>query len=385
MSNRSDDVQIARTETLPSLPIIDWQSIGHQAPSVVDLKNPSRYDPLPKSDVVVITWTVKEWSALDHVFVNSGTTRSASYTDFHEEWSYKENASPRYKGSYLWGSYRMVKIKNANGKKLDVLLWKASAHLSHSPYGKGLEEMVRLILEESQPKQLYSIGTSGGASVKECLGDAVITNCGVAKIQQTTANEKDEEKKKANEYLNGMAVKCDTWFPSNDLFKQVEANLLYKLDQVVTWDELKAVLHQTIYDPKTGNASWAGTCKIEDLVNDAIDPSNLGNPKAIDKKNVPVLTTDYYYIATPEDGDKYAALEMDDTVVGLVAKEKNTNFVFVRNISDPVVPFIKKNGEAFEDGLRNAFSGQMYSHFGFYSSMNGALLTWAAIAGDTTL
>ena len=76
---------------------------------------------------------------------------------------------------------------------------------------------------------------------------------------------------------------------------------------------------------------------------------------------------------------------MDDTVVGLVAKEKSTDFVFVRNISDPVVPFIKENGEVFEDGLRNAFSGQMYSHFGFYSSMNGALLTWAAIAGDTAL
>jgi nucleoside phosphorylase len=385
MSNRSNDVHISRAETLPPLPKIDWKSIGQEAPTVVDLGKPSSYDPLPKADVVVITWTVAEWSALDHVFVNSGTTRSTSYTDFHEEWSYKENADPQYKGSYLWGSYRMVKITNANGKELDVLLWKASAHLSHPPYGKGLEEMVRLILEESQPSQLYSIGTSGGASVNECLGDAVITNCGEVKIQQTASSEEDKEKKKANEYLNGVTVKCDTWFPSNDLFEKVESNLLYKLDQVVTLDELKAVLHQTIYDPKTGNPSWEGTCTIEDLINDAIDPSNLGNPKGINKKDVPILTTDYYYIATPDDGDKYAALEMDDTVVGLAAKEKNTDFAFVRNISDPVVPFTKKNGEAFADGLRNAFSGQIYSHFGFYSSMNGALLTWAAIAGDTKL
>ena len=98
-----------------------------------------------------------------------------------------------------------------------------------------------------------------------------------------------------------------------------------------------------------------------------------------------MLTTDYYYIATPGDADKYAALEMDDTVVGMVAKRMNTDFAVVRNISDPVVPFTKKNGEPFADGLRDAFSGQIYQHFGFYSSMNGAILTWAAIAADTNL
>ena len=60
--------------------------------------------------------------------------------------------------------------------------------------------------------------------------------------------------------------------------------------------------------------------QLKILSNEAIDPKNLGSPKGLDKKDVPMLTTDYYYIATPEDGDKYAALEMDDTVVGIVAK-----------------------------------------------------------------
>ncbi len=385
MSNRSKDVHVSHAETLPPLPKIDWSLINQKAPTVVDLGNPSKETPLPKADVVVITWTVAEWSALDHVFVNSDTTRTTSSKAFHKEWSYRANEDSSFEGYYLWGYYRMVKITNQNGKELDVLLWKASAHLAHPPYGKGLEKMVEVILEESKPSQLYTIGTAGGASVNECLGDAVFTNCGVVKIEQDPDSEKSKEKYEANEYLEGATVSCDTWFPSMDLFKQVEENLLFKLDQVVTMEELNEVLYETIHNPEKGNPAWEGTCTIEDFINEAIDPKNLGSPKGLDKKDVPMLTTDYYYIATPEDGDKYAALEMDDTVVGIVAKRMGVDCVMVRNISDPVVPFVKKDGKPFADGLRNAFSGGIYEHFGFYSSMNGAILTWATIAADNNL
>ncbi len=374
MSNRHLDATPVRKEVLPPLPAIDWSLINNNAPTPVDLGNPSKDTPLPKADIVVITWTVAEWSALDHVFVNSNETRENGSKAFHKEWSYRANEDESYDGYYLWGYYRMVKITNANGKELDVLLWKASSHLAHTPFGKGLEKMVEVILSESKPTQLYTIGTAGGASVNECLGDAVFTNCGVLKTI-----------KPENAYLDKKEVTCDTWFPSLDLLPIVQDRLLFKLDQVVTDAELKDILYETIHDPSKGNPAWAGTCTIADLTNEAINPKNLGKPKGLDKKGVQMLTTDYYYIATPEDGDKYAALEMDDTVVGMVAKKMNTDFVFVRNISDPVVPFTKKDGSPFPDGLRNSFSGKIYEHFGMYSSMNGALLTWATIAADSTI
>jgi hypothetical protein len=385
MSNRSTNIHVSNAETLPPLPPIDWSLIEQKAPTVVDLGNPLKDTTLPKADVVVITWTVAEWSALDHVFVNSDKSRTTSSKAFHEEWSYRANEDSSYEGYYLWGYYRMVKITNQNGKELDVLLWKASAHLAHPPYGKGLERMMEVILEESKPSQLYTIGTAGGASVNECLGDAVFTNCGKIKIQQKLDSEKAKEKHTANNYLEGATVSCDTWFPSLDLFEAVESKLLFKLDQVVTMDELKAVLYDTIHNPDKGNPDWEGTCTIEDFINEAIDPANLGKPKGLDKKDIPMLTTDYYYIATPEDGNKYAALEMDDTVVGIVAKRMGVDCVMVRNISDPVVPFVKKDGKPFAEGLRDGFSGSIYEHFGFYSSMNGAILTWATIAADNNL
>ncbi|NNF34279.1 MAG: hypothetical protein HKN68_09225 [Saprospiraceae bacterium] len=374
MSNRHLDAALTRRDILPPLPSIDWSLIGKSAPGIVDLGNPSKDTPLPKSDVVVITWTVAEWSALDHVFVNSDKDRNRNTTSFHKEWSERANEDTSIEGYNLWGYYRMVKITNANGKELKVLLWKASAHLAHPPYGKGLEKMVEVILSESQPKQIYTIGTAGGASVKECLGDTVFTNCGVIHIQ-----------KSENDFLSNKKVSCDTWFPSLDLFPAVEKNLLFKLDQVVNDTELKDILYETIHDPEKGNPAWEGTCTIADLTNEAINPANLGNPRGLDKKGVDMLTTDFYYIATPEDGNKYAALEMDDTVIGIVAKSMDTDFVFVRNISDPVVPFKKKDGSPFPDGLRDSFSGKIYEHFGFYSSMNGALLTWATIAAETSI
>ena len=375
MANRYLDAGPVSPKPLPPLPIINWSLIGEQAPTVVDLGAPSKEHPLPKADVVVITWTVAEWSALDHVFVNSNQERTLDSNEFHKDWHYRANESTDIEeGHYLWGFYRMVKITNANGVELDVLLLKSSSHLAHTPYGKGLEKMVEVIIEESKPQQLYTIGTAGGASVKECLGDVVFTNCGIVKIE-----------KEENTYLDGQSVSCDTWFPALDFFPKVEEHLLFKLSTIVNEQELEDILQETIYDPEKGNPAWAGTCTIADLTNEAIDPTNLEHPKGLNKKDVKMLTTDFYYIAKPDDGEKYAALEMDDTVVGLVAKRMDTDFVFVRNISDPVVPFTKKDGSAFPEGLRDSFSGKIYEHFGLYSSMNGALLTWATIAGDTCI
>lgn len=60
-----------------------------------------------------------------------------------------------------------------------------------------------------------------------------------------------------------------------------------------------------------------------------------------------------------------------------------TAFVFVRNISDPIVPDKTKDGKPLDKNLRENWSGQVYTDFGLYTNMNGALLTWATIAGDS--
>ena len=60
---------------LDGLPPIDWASAGvtdWQKPKPVELdiseKDWKASMPLPRADVVVITWTTAEWAALDHGF-----------------------------------------------------------------------------------------------------------------------------------------------------------------------------------------------------------------------------------------------------------------------------------------------------------------------------
>ena len=376
MTNRFEDAKptpCKSPETLPPLPIIDWSSIGHTAPTIIELGDPSKHDPLPSADIVIITWTAAEWSALDHVFLNSDKERHLTSTTFHKEWHLR-SYSKFIKGAYyLWGYYRMVKIKNSNGDELSVLLFKSSAHLAHPPFCEGLMSMVKVIISEVKPNKLYTIGTAGGSSLSEKLGDTVITNAGHISIKKS---------QNAECKLNGRNVACQNWFPAFDLIPTVEEKLLFKLSEVVTEDELNYMLCKAIHDPQKGDPKWEGTITVADLQNAAIDPANLSSPKALNKKGVPLLTTDYYFIANGDDADQYSALEMDDSVIGLVAGEMDTDYVFVRNISDPIVPDKKKDGSPINIKLREGWSGQIYESFGIYSSMNGALLTWATIAGD---
>ncbi len=74
---------------------LDWASVGHAAPMPIDQPVRKPTDPLPKADVVVITWTNAEWSALDHVFADSGASRGAGLGPWTQAWlTYSRNTSP---------------------------------------------------------------------------------------------------------------------------------------------------------------------------------------------------------------------------------------------------------------------------------------------------
>ena len=371
-TNRSTDAPRHCTSPgrLPPLPVIDWSKVGAEKPEVVDLGKPSKDSPLPSADVVVMTWTSAEWAALDHVFVNSDREAYASSETFREDWIWRANPEEVKGASHLWGYYRMVKIKNYAGDEVKVLLFKADAHLAHPPFAAGVMEMVKVIIDEAAPNRFYSIGTAGGATVSEKLGDVAVTNSGTVKLQK-------EVNKKLG--IDGETV-TSSWFPSTDQFSKVEENLMFKLGSIISEEYLSYMLCEAIYDDGHGNPDWDGKYSVTDLLNDAM--RDLYRPQGLDKKGVSLLTTDYYFISNGTDTAEYSALEMDDAVVGIEAQKCDTDFCFVRNISDPVVPTTTASGEAIPTELRESWSSQIYSHFGFYTSMNGALITWAAIVGD---
>lgn len=367
MSKLQKNTLVAETATrLPKLPIVDWAKIGAEAPEIVPFNYEGANAKLPLADIVIITWTSAEWSALDHVFVHSQEERNSWDTEWRDDWKQYSRNAPKSEAPDLWGFFTLVKIKNKAGKENTVLLYKSESHLAHPPYIQGLSDMVKDIITDVQPKQVYTIGTAGGASLNEVIGDVVVTNAGHIELEK--------EENKGVDY-NNKTFSCD-WFPPMNLMKSIENNLLFPLSDVLTIDEFSKLINE-LHDNVEGSSQYT----LADMMNYPIDPENIKNPQVLPCKDKPLLTTDFYFIANGDDSKQYSALEMDDTVIGHEAGLLDVDYCFIRNISDPIVANITSSGETIPDNVREEWSSLIYKTCGFYTSFNGALTTWAAIAG----
>jgi hypothetical protein len=327
--------------------------------------------PLPKADVAVLTWTSAEWSALDHVFLQSDHPGVRPSYDLLHDWHlYAHDVGAALTDNAvapLWGYYRVVDLTTAGGQTRRVLLFKADAHLAHPPWIPGLVQMIKQVLDDSGCESIYTNGTAGGSRDDIRLGDVAVTNAGYILLKRP-------------ENLGGPIASAttvtDTAFPATELFGRAES-LLFAMDQVVTEAALGDALGQL--HTKDPTSSWI---ELADLVNPPLDPTNLVHPRVLPTPGEPLLTTDYYFISEGDAGPaQYAALEMDDTVIGWVAQQAGRHFVFVRNISDPVVPATARNGQAIPDTVRSDWSGEIYKQYGLYTSFNSAIVTWAALSG----
>jgi nucleoside phosphorylase len=373
MSRFTDALTAPRTGPPPPMPVVDWARIGQSAPTVLPITYGGPTAPLPHADVVVMTWTTAEWSAVDQVFLDSSTAREPGSNEFERAWhtylyardvASFETDNPT---NPLWGYYRLVEISTADRGQVTVLLFKCGAHLAHPPWIAGLTQMVTQIIQDAQPTTLYSIGTAGGARPTERLGDVVITDSAHIELKNPD---------NASSPLGGQTITSHTALTTGPLLSQAQASLMFALDRAVSYPVLSRMLTQL-----ATTVPAAAGLTVGDLVNDALDPTHLGSPQALAMPGVPLLTTDYYFIATGGDSAQYCALEMDDGVVGATAAQLNTAYVFVRNISDPLVPDTTAAGAAIDPAVRDGWSSAIYTEFGIYSSFNGALATWAMIAG----
>jgi nucleoside phosphorylase len=245
---------------------------------------------------------------------------------------------------------------------------KSDAHLAHPPWLAGLSDLVNVVIRDVQPQWIYSAGTAGGANTTERLGDVVVTNA--AKLQLRDSNN-------TKKGLNGQTFSCTNWYPDLSLLPDVQSKLFFPLSKVATNVGLEHAL-EGAKRGKHADAEQLAPFQLSDLLNDALEPRSLDSPKAISMKDQPLLTTDYYFIAQ---GDtNYAVLEMDDAVIAHEALQRNTNFAFVRNVSDTLVPAQTPAGKPIPEPAREAWSSAIYDAYGLYTSFNGALATWAAIA-----
>lgn len=345
------------------LPIIDWASISACAPTRLPLSATTPATELPSADIALITWTSAEWSALDHVFLNSDKKRGPDAREWRDNWvplTLTGESTP-----ILY--FQLVSVTTDAKTEKKILLVKSEVHLAHPPYIVGVESLVDTIIAQSGVTTIISTGTAGGSSIDQPLGDVVLTCAAHIEL------EKSENTDHCT--YNGQTFTGTDIFSKTSLYESVKDTLMMPLVDI--WNDTSI---KKSVDELNERASTSYTA--EDLINTPLVPSNLKNNQIEFSGVTPLLTTDYYYIDGGASASKYCFLEMDDAVIAHQCEQQKIAYGFIRNVSDPVVVTEDKNGNAIPAEIREDWSGIVYSLCGFYTTFNSALTCWAAITAS---
>jgi nucleoside phosphorylase len=334
---------------------------------VAPIPQPADFAPDPgaalsTADVLVVTWTVAEVNALADV-LTPGYGRAAWYRynrGFEDRYAPEIRAGAPALLSRRLGSYFPTRI----GSK-SVLCFKSELHLNQDGISTGegtatlpVKELFRQLIDEVQPSVVLTIGTGGGVTADQDLGDVIVTRAARFRLQ-------DEFR---NEAWNGTIVKSDWEIPTK-WFDKAEELMRRSADELV----------------EPGFAPPTKRYGIDELAYS--QPPNMPSIH-LDGRDMPafhpVLTTDFFEFGTSANHlDEIGSLvEMGDAVLGLLCDELENppQWAIVRNVSDPQI-----NGDLpTEPKLLNMqahWAVWYYQVYGYWTSVMGALATWAIIAG----
>ena len=294
--------------------------------------------PLPKADVLVVTWTVDEGHALSRVLTpgKDSHTDYLSYTHKFKAISSKmRKLCPALEAKRL-GTYWTTTI---NGKK--VVVFKSDSHLSQDvkklpPQGGTLPnfDVWKQIIEEVQPGLVITTGTAGGVGTWGEVGDVVVSRV--------------------------VRFDCIKWLKG-------------------------AAFHDAVYTSSAPKTNFFATAEALFDANAAQLPRDNTRPPKIVQGGDPtssVVTTDFFGFDTSDNHFGLQGLgdvsEMGDAVLGLVGSQmaKPPRWVAVRNVSDPQ---IKAEGTLKDQA---ELAAQIYKAFGRWSTVCSAIVCWALIAAE---
>lgn len=295
--------------------------------------------PLPRADVLVVTWTVDEGHALSRVLTPGKDSRNdyLSYTHNYASLARKMGKGcPAILAKRL-GAYWMTAI---GGKK--VVVFKSDSHLSQDtrklPNKNGTlpnEDVWNQIINEVRPNLVITTGTAGGIGPQCEVGDVIVSPI--------------------------VRFYCKKWLKSEPF-------------------------HDAHYQNSAPKANYLATAKNLFKANAGQLPKdNTRPPKIVRSSGLSssVLTTDFFGFDTSNNyyGLKNlgAVSEMGDAVLGLVIQKmgaKAPRWVAVRNVSDPQ---IKAEGTIIQQAQ---LAAQIYKGFGRWSSVCSAIVCWALVVAE---
>lgn len=329
---------------------------------------PSVLDPLPHADYLVVTWTVAEHDALAAV-LTPGVSRNRWYRyarEFEARYLPKiRNGAPSRHVNRL-GSYYVTRIGKAS-----VLCFKSELHLNqdgirNQPGGTTLpvKALFEQLIAEVKPKLVITVGTAGAVFPDNDLGDVWITRS--AKFRCSS-----EFKDAA---FNGKEYRSKYKIPTKHL-AAAKKLLRFQDPHLVEPD----------FCPPTKAYPWKGA-PLAGTHNKPTIRIEGGGAEGDLPDHSPILTTDYFEFGTTanELWKQGCGVEMGDAVLGLVASElpDAPPWLVIRNASDPAINANLPREPPRALDMQAHWAVWYYTAFGYWTSVNSAIATWAVIAGD---
>jgi len=273
--------------------------------------------PLPRADVLVVTWTVYEGHALSRVLTPGKDSRNdyQSYTHNFAQISRKmRKGSPALQAKRL-GAYWTTTIGDKS-----VVIFKSDSHMSQDGPQLPNIDVWRQIVLEVRPKLVITTGTAGGIGKQFEVGDVI-----VSPVVRFDCTAKFKKKPFGRAHFASSAAKATHFATAGSLFKANAAQL-----------------------PKENQ-------RLPKIIR--VPVKGLGSS---------VVTTDFFGFDTSNDHYKLQGLgdvcEMGDAILGLVASdmgESAPRWLAIRNVSDPQ---IKADGLTLRQQAMVA--AQIYKGFG---------------------
>lgn len=290
--------------------------------------------PLPRADVLIVTWTVDEGHALSRVL----TPGKDSHNDYHPyTHNFRTISKKMRRGCPAIEARRLGAYWTTTIGSKSVVVFKSDSHLSQDGPDLPNIDVWRQIIDEVRPKLVITTGTAGGIGAEFEVGDVIVSS--IVRFD-CTSKFKREDFAQAN--YSSAAAKTAYFTTAKSLFKANTAQL--------PKDNTRAPKIVTV------------------------------GPRALSSS---VVTTDFFGFDTSDNHYKLRGLgdvsEMGDAVLGLVAREMGTRaprWLAIRNVSDPQ---IKATGSLRQEA---ALAAQIYKGFGRWSSVCSAITCWASVAAE---
>lgn len=332
--------------------------VPHELPVEPDVT-----DPLPRADVLVITWTAAEMLALADTLTPGVNPRTRWYRYARNFEGYlpeiRRGAPSRNAGRL--GSYYPTTIGNRS-----VLCVKSELHLNQDgvPTGAGTASLpvarfIEQMYDEVRPKLVLTVGTAGGTLPQAELGDVMITRSVKFRCSQEFRNEP----------WASQAYSSDTRVKRKHL---TTARMLMAThaDRLVEPD----------FGPPTEFYDFPGP-----NVPGHVNRSNLLIEGDDFAAGLPMLTTDFFEFGTSTNGlDEHGCgVEMGDAVFGLVGDrlgDAGPKWLVIRNASDPRINGHLPVGPPSALDMQAHWAVWYYEAFGYWTSVNSAIAAWSQIA-----